>query len=125
MSFPPLRRNLRGHFYAPSVTPGCQRVYVGKRALDDGWAMAIIRIDGCTDAEEARWVGQCIGADLLAHLCFSNQENIPSEAVTTEFGEMDTEWTVGVHVTLMSLDDAAKMVDFLTTYATPRGDWRK
>jgi len=80
--------------------------------------MAIIRIDGCTDAEEARWVGQRIGADLLAHLCFVNQENVPSEAITTEFREMDTEWTVAVHVTLMSLDEATRMVDFLTTYAS-------
>ena len=119
MNFPPLRRYLRSHFNEPSVTSGRQRAYVVKRALDDGWAMAILRIDGCTDAEEARWLGQSISIDLLAHLCFANQENVPSDAVTTEFGEMDTEWTVAVHVTLMSLDEAARMVDFLTTYASP------
>lgn len=118
MQFPPLRRRLRAHFEEPNVTPGRQRAYVGKRPLDDGWVMAIVRIDGCTDAEEAMWLGQRIRADLLTHLRFINQEHVPVEAVNIEIGKVETEWAVAVSVTLISLEEAARMMEFLEAYAS-------
>lgn len=118
MQFPPVRRRLRVHFAEPNVTPGRQRAYVGKRPLDDGWVMVIVRIVGRTDAEEATWLGQRIWGDLLAHLRFINQEHVPVEAVSTEIGKLKTEWAVAVSVTLISLEEAARMMDFLTAYAS-------
>ena len=118
MQFPPLKRRLRVHFEEPNITPGRQRAYVGRRPLDDGWVMAIVRIDGCTDAEEAIWLSQRIRADLLTHLRFINQEHVPVEAVSTEIGKLETEWAVAVSVTLISLEEAARMMDFLTAYAS-------
>jgi len=118
MQFPPLRRRLRAHFEEPNVTPGRQRVYVGKRRLDDGWVMAIVRIDGCTDAEEAMWLGQRIRADVLTHLRFINQDHVPVEAVNIEIGKVEREWAVAVSVTLISLEEAARMMEFLEAYAS-------
>lgn len=118
MQFPPVRRRLRVHFAEPNVTPGRQRAYVGKRPLDDGWVMVIVRIDGCTDAEEAIWLGQRIRADLLTHLRFINQEHVPVEAVSTEIGKLETEWAVAVSVTLISLEEAERMMEFLEAYAS-------
>lgn len=118
MQFLPPRRRLRAHFDEPNVTPGRQRAYVGKQPLDDGWVMAVVRIVGCTDAEEATWLGQRIRADLLTHLRFINQEHVPVEAVNIEIGKVETEWAVAVSVTLISLEEAARMMEFLEGYAS-------
>lgn len=118
-------QGLRRHLTGTEVTPGHQRVLVGTKSLDDGWVMAIIRIDGCTNDVEAAWLGQCIQSDLIEYISIANDEVTPVEAVGVESGQiaLDAGWTVAVYVILASREEAAAMFDFLTAYATEAAAW--
>lgn len=122
MIYPPLQHGFSHHLSDPRFTPGGQSVYVGTRPIDDGWVVAVIRIDDCTSEDEAVWLGARVRADLLTHLCFANQEAVPVEAVDVEHGVPadGAGWSVAVYVTLGSMRQAGEMMDFLRTYASPR-----
>lgn len=117
--YPPLQHGLAHHLSDPGFSPGGQRVHVGTRPVDDGWAIAVIRIDDCTTAAEAIWFGSHVRADLLTHLRFANQEDVPLEAVDVEHGVPagGGGWSVAAYVTLGSMREAEMMKDFLTVYA--------
>ncbi|WP_292072850.1 hypothetical protein [Brevundimonas sp. UBA7534] len=119
--YPPLKNGLAHHFSAPDFIPGGQTVYVGVRPLDDGWVIAVVRIDDCADEAEAVWLGSRIRTDMLAHMRFTNQEDVPLEAVDVEQGVPvgGSAWSVAVYVTLSSMREAETMVAFLTAYAEP------
>jgi hypothetical protein len=121
MMYPPLQHGLAHHLSDSGFTPGRQSVYVGIRPVDDGWVIAVIRIDDCIDEADAVWLGSRIHADLLAHMRFTNQEDVPLEAVGVEQGVPagGEGWSVAVYVTLGSMREAEAMVGFLTTYADP------
>jgi hypothetical protein len=117
--YPPLDHGLRHHFLGPQVTPGNQQLFVGTRPVDGGEVASVIRIDGCATETEAVWLGEQIHADLISHLRFVNQEEVPFEAVTHEhavpLGGVD--WSVAVYVILGSAEQGEAMVAFLTEYA--------
>lgn len=117
--FSPLQRGLLRHFAKPQVTPGGQQIFTGTRPVDDGWVIAVIRIDHCTNEAEAIWLGSRIRADLLTHLCFTNQEKVPVGAVEVEHGipPGGLGWSVAVFITLGSINEAEAMVSFLKGYA--------
>ena len=116
--FPPLQHGLSLHLSRPQFTPSGQTVYVGTRSTGDGWFAAVIRIDDCANEAEASWLGTSVQTDLVAHLCFTNQEDVPDRAVAIEVGEPagGCGWSVAVYVELASLDQAKAMRAFLTTY---------
>ena len=120
-------QGLHRHFMSIEVTPGQQRVLVGTKPLNDGWVMAIIRIDGCTNDAEAAWLGQRIRSDVIEYISVANDKVTPVEAVGIESGQIASGagWTVAVYVTLASREEAAAMFDFLTTYATAAKGWAR
>lgn len=119
MMYPPLQHRLIRHFANWQVTPGDQCVFVGTRPIDDGWVVVIVRIDDCIDETEASWLGTRIREDLLTHMRYTNQEDVPPEAVDFEHGVPagGVGWSVAVYVTLWSMSEAKAMVGFLTAYA--------
>lgn len=114
-------QGLLRHFMRPEVTQGHQRVFIGSRPLEEGWTMAIIKIEGCTDAAEAAWLGQRIRPDIIEYISMANDEVTPVEAVGVEsgFNVAGAGWTVAAFVILASREEAAEMCDFLTAYASP------
>lgn len=120
--YPPLQHGLAHHLSDPGFTPGGQSVYVGTRPIEDGWVIAVVRVDDCTDESDAVWLGSRIRADLLTHLRFTNQEDVPLEAVDVEHGVPagGRAWSVAVYVTLGSMREAKMMVAFLAAYVEPR-----
>jgi hypothetical protein len=117
--FLPLQHGLGHHLSDPRFAASGQIVYVGTKPLADDWVVAVIRIDNVVSETQASWFGACIGADVLTHLRFANQENVPPEAVNVEHGVPagGVEWSVAVYITLGSMREAKAMVDFLTGYA--------
>lgn len=120
MTHLPLGHGLRQHFLGPQVKPGGQELFVGTRSLDEGDVAAVIRIDGCATEAGAAWLGRQIHADLIAHMRFVNQDDVPVEAVTHEYGVPagGADWSVAVYVILGSAEQAQAMVNFLTEYGT-------
>ena len=119
MTYPPLQTYLLDHFADPLVTAGSQKIFTSTRPTDDGWVMAVIRIDDCTCEVAAVFLGTRIREDVLIHLCFSNQEAVPAEAVDVEHGVPDgAGWSVAVYVTLRSMREAETMVGFLPLMPT-------
>lgn len=120
MTYLPLGHGLLQHFLGPEVTPGGQDVFIGTRPLDGGEVVAVIRIDGCATEAIAAWLGRQIHADLIAHMRFVNQNDVPIEAATHEYGVPAgaVDWSVAVYVILGSADQAQAMVSFLTEYGT-------
>lgn len=118
MIYPPLQHGLAHHLSASGFTPGGQSVYVGVRPVDDGWVIAVIRIDDCMNEAEAVWLGSRIRADVLTHLRFANQESVPDEAVDAECGvpQGSRTWSLAVYVTVASSDEAAAMREFFEVY---------
>lgn len=118
MAYPPLRHGLRQHFLGAQVKPGGQGLFVGTRSMNGGEVAAVIRIDGCSTKAEAAWLGQQIHADLISHMRFINQEEVPFEAVVHEYGVPtgSVDWSVAVYVILGSAGQAQAMVGFLTEY---------
>lgn len=113
-------QGLLRHFMGPEVTQGRQRVFVGSRPPEDGWTTAIIKIEGCTDAAEAVWLGQRIRSDIIDHITITNDEVTPVEAVGVEsgFSAIGAGWIVAVFVILATQEQAAELCDFLTAYAS-------
>lgn len=122
--FPPLKHDLTRHLSSPGFTPGGQSVYAGVRPTDDGWAIAVFRVDDCTDEAEAVWLGTRIRCDLLTHLRFANQEDVPEEAVGEEYGVPSggIGWSIAVYVVLRSKGEAERMVSFFRGYARQLDD---
>ena len=118
MPYLPLSHSLRQHFFGPHFKPGGQELFVGTRWLDGGEVAAVIRIDGCATEAGAAWLGRQIHADLIAHMRFVNQADVPSEAVIHEYGVPAgaVDWSVAVYVILGSAEQAQAMVIFLTEY---------
>lgn len=116
--FQPLQHGLEHHLSDGCFTANGQVVYVGTRHLVDGWVAAVIRIDNIISETEAGWLGAHIRADLLTHMRFVNQEDIPPEAVDQEQGVPlgGVGWSVAVYVTLASSAEAIALKAFLTTY---------
>jgi hypothetical protein len=102
---------------------GDQQVFAGTRPVDNGWVMAVIRIDDCTSEAEAIWFGERIREDLLIHMSFTNQENVPAEAIDVEQGIPvgGAGWSVAVFVTLGSMMEAQAMLKFMKNYASLNG----
>lgn len=117
--FPVLAHDLAWRLDSADFEPDGQTIYVGTRPFDDGWVAAVIRIDGCGDEGEALWLGKCVHADVLAHLRFVNQQQVPSEAVDVETGVPPggVGWSVAVYVTLSAAAEAQALKDFLSRYA--------
>lgn len=116
--FPSLSHGLRLHLSDARFTRSEQAVYFGTCPAGDGWVAAVIRIDNVISETEASWLGARIHGDLLTHLCFSNQEEVPPEAVDVEHGvpEGGVGWSVAVYVTLASSTEAKAMKTFLIDY---------
>lgn len=121
MGFPPLERHLVDHLAGLGVWLGSQEVYVGTRPLDDGWVAAVLRLDHFARKDEAVWLGERVQQDLVAHLCHSNQEDVPIEAVEVEVGRPSgaADFSLAVFVCLASMDEATRFVSFLRRYANP------
>lgn len=121
MRHAPLRRRLDDHLPTCPGPPGALEVFVGTRPMEDGWVIAVLRIDGCTTEKQAAWLGGRVHADLLAYLRHANQEEAPDEAVEAEWAipADATTWSVAVFVTLGSMLEAMAMTDFLKAYAAP------
>ena len=96
MIYPALGHGLQQHFLGPQVTPAGQELFVGTRSLDTGEVVAVIRVDRCPTEVAAAWLGQQMHSDLLTHMRFVNQEEVPFEAVTHEHGVPagGTDWSV-------------------------------
>lgn len=121
MDFPPLQHGLMRHFAGPEITPGAHAVYVGTKPTDDGWVMAVVRIDGCADDAEAAWLGGQIRSDLLSHIRHLEGHEVPEGAVISEHGipAGGVDWSVAVYLTLGSHEQAQSMTQFLGEYARP------
>ena len=117
MTYLPLGHGLRQHFQGSQVKPGGQEVFVGTRSLHGGEVAAVIRIDGCPTEAGAAWLGGQIHADLISHMRYVNQDEVPFEAVTHEYGVPAgaVDWSVAVYVILGSVEQAQAMVRFLTS----------
>ncbi|RYG82194.1 MAG: hypothetical protein EON59_14320 [Alphaproteobacteria bacterium] len=59
-----------------------------------------------------------IHADLITHIRFVNQDEVPFDAVTQEHGVPagGVGWSVAIYIILGSADQARAMVSFLTEY---------
>lgn len=125
MMYPLLQHDLGHHLSDPHFTSGGQAVYVGTRPVNDGWVIAVIRIDGCLNENEASWLGTRIRDDLLTHMRFANQDYVPQEAVDVECGVPAGAdiWSIAVYVTLGSMAEAEAMKTFLTNYVQPASTW--
>lgn len=121
MDFPPLQHGLMRHFVGPEITPGAHAIYVGTKPTDDGWVMAVVRIDGCADDVEAAWLGGQIRSDLLSHIRHLEGHEVPEGAVISEHGVPagGLDWSVAVYLTLGSHEQAQSMKQFLGEYARP------
>lgn len=119
MVYPPLQHGITHHLSGSGFTPGGQAVYVGTRPAGDGWVAVVIRIDGVVSEAQASWLAACIHTDVLTHLRFANQEDVPPEAVDREHGVPigGDDWSVAIYVTLGSIQEAEVMKGFLTEYA--------
>lgn len=115
------RHRLADHLLTCPGPPGAQKVFVGTRPIEDGWVIAVLRIDGCTTEKQAAWFGGRVQSDLLDHLRHANQEEVPAEAVEAEWAVPTgaATWSVAVFVTLGSMLEAVAMTDFLKPYAAP------
>lgn len=124
MHYAPLLRRLTNHLSDRPDPPGVQEVFVGTKGVDDGWVIALLRIDGCTSEEQAAWFGGIVAGDLLTHLRHANQEDVPAEAVQVEWAVPagGLGWSVAIFVTLGSMAEATALVDFLKDYADPTAD---
>jgi len=116
--FPPLQHGLGRHLADPRFTASGQVVYVGTKSLADGWVVAVIRIDNIVNEAQAFWLGDHIRADVLTHLRFANQEDVPPEAVGAEWGVPDGAlgWSLAVYVALASPAEAAALKGFFSGY---------
>lgn len=116
-----LLHRLAEHLLDCPGPPGALDVFVGTRPVEDGWVIAVLRVDGCTTEKQAAWLGGRVQDDLLAHLRHANQEEAPDEAVEAEWAipAGTTTWSVAVFVTLGSMLEAMAMTDFLKAYAAP------
>jgi hypothetical protein len=116
-----LRHRLADHLPDCPGPPGAQEVFVGTKPVEDGWVIAVLRVDGCTTEKQAAWFGGRVQGDLLAHLRHANQEEVPAEAVEAEWAVPAgaSTWSVAVFVTLGSMLEAMAMTDFLKAYAAP------
>ena len=121
MDFPPLPHGIMRHFTEPEITPGAHAIFVGTKPADEGWVMAVVRIDGCADEVEAAWLGGRIRDDLLTHIRHLEGRKVPRDAVISEHAVPagGADWSVAVYVTLGSNEQAQAMKQFLTAYATP------
>lgn len=121
MNHSPLQQRLANHLTHRPAPIGVQEVFVGTKLVDDGWVIALLRIDGCTSEHQAAWFGTCVQDDLLTHLRYANQEDVPAEAVQVEWAMPDggSAWSVAIFVTLGSIAEAKAMVYFLKDYASP------
>ncbi|URI14338.1 hypothetical protein [Brevundimonas albigilva] len=121
MQYAPLQRRLADHLLGRPDPSGAQEVFVGTRAVDDGWVVALLRIDGCTSEEQAAWFGSVVQGDLHAHLRHANQEDVSAEAVQVEWAVPagGVGWSVAIFVTLGSMAEAMAVAGFLKEYAAP------
>jgi hypothetical protein len=121
MDFSPLKHGIMRHFSGLDIVPSAHAVFVGTKPADDGWVMAVVRIDGCVDEAGAVRLGRRIRDDLLTHIRHLEGRWVPPDAVIAEHGVPagGDDWSVAVYVTLGSNEQAEAMKQFLTAYAAP------
>ena len=121
MHYAPLQRRLADHLPDRPDPIGVQEVFVGTRAVDDGWVIAMLRIDRCTSDDQAAWFGSVVQGDLLDHLRHTDHEDVPAEAVQIEWAVPagGLGWSVAIFVTLGSTAEAMAVASFLKEYAAP------
>ena len=124
MYYPPLQRRLADHLPDRPDPTGVQEVLVGTKVVDDGWVIALLRIDGCTSEDQAAWFGSVVQGDLITHLQHANQEDVPAEAVQAEWAVPagGLGWSVAIFVMLGSMAEAMAMANLLKDYGAPTAD---